>query len=188
MPMTAQHRNQATDLKMKASDFTVPIEERYFEDYLPGLILEYGTIPISEAEIIDFATRFDPQYFHTDLKAAKDGPHGGLIATGWHTAAVMMRLVVDHYLSKVASLGSPGNDDIRWTRPVRPGDSLWIRIAILEAKRSISKPDRGVVRALIAVLNQNQECVMTMTAMNIFRCRGSLDGTGIDSNEVAQNG
>ena len=106
MPMTAQHRNQATDLKMKASDFTVPIEERYFEDYLPGLILEYGTIPITEAEITDFATRFDPQYFHTDPEAAKDGPYGGLIASGWHTAAVMMRLVVDHYLSKVVSLGS----------------------------------------------------------------------------------
>jgi acyl dehydratase len=141
--MTAQHPNQGTDPKMKASDFTVPIKECYFEDYLPGLILEYGTIRISEAEIIDFATRFDPQYFHTDLEAAKDGPYGGLIASGWHTAAVMMRLVVDHYLSKVASLGSPGNDDIRWTRPVRPGDSLWIRIAILEAKRSISKPVAG---------------------------------------------
>jgi acyl dehydratase len=158
---------------MSSSDFTVSVKERYFEDYVPGLVLEYGTVPLSEAEIIDFATRFDPQYFHTDPEAAKVGPYGGLIASGWHTAAVMMRLAADYYLSKVASLGSPGIDEIRWTRPVRPGDSLWIRIAILEAKRSTSKPDRGVVRALIEVLNQNQECVMSLKAMNIFRCRRS---------------
>jgi acyl dehydratase len=158
---------------MTSSDFSVSSNERYFEDYVPGLVLEYGTIPLSEAEIIDFATRFDPQYFHTDPEAAKAGPYGGLIASGWHTAAVMMRLAADYYMSKVASLGSPGIDEIRWTRPVRPGDSLWIRISILEAKRSTSKPDRGVVHAFIEVLNQNQECVMSMKAMNIFRCRGS---------------
>jgi len=158
---------------MSSSDFTVSVKERYFEDYVPGLVLEYGTVPLSEAEIIDFATRFDPQYFHTDPEAAKVGPYGGLIASGWHTAAVMMRLAAEYYLSKVASLGSPGIDEIRWTRPVRPGDSLWIRIAILAAKRSTSKPDRGVVRALIEVLNQNQECVMSLKAMNIFRCRRS---------------
>ena len=157
---------------MSSSDFSVSINERYFEDYVPGLVLEYGTIRLSEAEIIDFATRFDPQYFHTDPEAAKAGPYGGLIASGWHTAAVMMRLVADHYLSKVASLGSPGIDEIRWTRPVRPGDSLRIRVSILEAKRSTSKPDRGVVHASIEVLNQNQEPVMSMKGMNIFRCRG----------------
>lgn len=158
---------------MSSSDFSVSIDERYFEDYVPGLVLEYGTIPLSEAEIIDFAMRFDPQYFHTDPEAAKAGPYGGLIASGWHTAAVMMRLAADYYLSKVASLGSPGIDEIRWTRPVRPGDSLRIRVSILEAKRSTSKPDRGVVRASIEVLNQNQERVMSMKAMNIFRCRRS---------------
>jgi acyl dehydratase len=158
---------------MSSSDFSVPSKERYFEDYVPGLVLEYGTVPVSEAEIIDFATRFDPQYFHSDPEAAKVGPFGSLIASGWHTAAVMMRLAADYYLSKVASLGSPGIDELRWTRPVRPGDSLWIRISILEAKRSTSKPDRGVVRALIEVLNQNQESVMSLKAMNIFRCRRS---------------
>jgi len=156
---------------MTSSDFAVPSEKRYFEDYAPGLVLEYGTISISEAEIIDFATRFDPQYFHIDPEAARGGPYGGLIASGWHTAAVMMRLVADHYLPKVASLGSPGIDEIRWTRPVRPGDSLSIRISILEGKRSTSKPDRGVVRSLVEVLNQKQECVMTVRAMNMFRCR-----------------
>jgi len=156
---------------MTPSDFAVSREKRYFEDYVPGLVLEYGTISISEAEIIDFATRFDPQYFHIDPEAAKGGPYGGLIASGWHTAAVMMRLVADHYLPTVASLGSPGIDEIRWTRPVRPGDSLSIRISILEGKRSTSKPDRGVVRTLVEVLNQKQEVVMTVKAMNIFRLR-----------------
>ena len=158
---------------MTSSDFAVPSEKRHFEDYVPGLVLEYGTISISEAEIIDFAKRFDPQFFHIDPEAAKGGPYGGLIASGWHTAAVMMRLVADHFLPKVASLGSPGIDEIRWTRPVRPGDSLSIRISILEGKRSTSKPDRGVVRSLVEVLNQKQECVMTVKAMNIFRCRNA---------------
>jgi acyl dehydratase len=156
---------------MTSSDFAVPRDNRYFEDYVPGLVLEFGAISISEAEIINFATQFDPQYFHVDPTAAKASPYGGLIASGWHTAAVMMRLVVDHYLPKAASLGSPGIDEIRWTRPVRPGDSLSIRISILEGKRSTSKPDRGVVRSLVEVLNQKQECVMTVKAMNIIRCR-----------------
>ena len=156
---------------MSPSDFSVPNKHRYFEDYVPGLILEYGAIPLSEAEIIAFATQFDPQYLHIDPGAAKIGPYGGLIASGWHTAAVMMRLIVDHYLPQAASLGSPGIDEIRWTKPVRPGDSLSLRISILEAKRSTSKPDCGMVRALIEVLNQNQECVMTMKGMNLMRCR-----------------
>lgn len=158
---------------MSPSDFTVPSKDRYFEDYVPGSILEYGTIGLSEAEIIAFAMQFDPQYFHVDPEAAKGGPYGGLIASGWHTAAVTMRLIVEHYLPKDASLGSPGIDEIRWTRPVRPGDSLSIRISILEARRSTSKPDRGVVRALIEVLNQDRECVMTMKGMNLMRCRTS---------------
>jgi acyl dehydratase len=158
---------------MGPSDFTVAPKDRYFEDYVPGAVLEYGAIPLSESEIIAFAKQFDPQYFHVDPEAAKNSPYGGLIASGWHTAAVMMRMIVDHYLPTSASLGSPGIDEIRWTRPVRPGDSLSLRISILEAKRSTSKPDRGLVRALIEVLNQNQECVMTMKGMNLMRCRKS---------------
>ncbi len=171
--MIVQNYNQARESKISSLDFTVSSEARYFEDYVPGMVLEYGTISLCEAEIIDFATQFDPQYFHIDPDGAKGGPYGGLIASGWHTAAVMMRLVADHYMSKVASLGSPGIDEIRWTRPVRPGDALWIRISIVEAKRSTSKPDRGMVRALVEVMNQKQECVMSLKAMNIFRCRTS---------------
>ena len=99
-----------------AADFPVAIDERYFEDYLPGSIYEYGQASVTEDEIIEFALRFDPQPIHTDPVAAASGPFGGLIASGWHTAGIFMRLFADHYLSRVASLGSPGIDELR--RPV----------------------------------------------------------------------
>ena len=156
---------------MKVPDFAVPIDQRYFEDYVPGSVYEYGSITLSEQEVIEFARRFDPQFIHTDPRAAADGPFGGLIASGWHTAAVMMRLFVDHYLSHVASMASPGIDELRWSRPVRPGDTLSIRASVMEANRSRSKPDRGMVRSLIEVLNQDREIVMSLQAMNILRCR-----------------
>ena len=156
---------------MQTADIPVPVAERYFEDYVPGSVFEYGSVPLSEDEIVEFARRFDPQFIHIDSDAAAEGPFRGLIASGWHTAAVMMRLFVDHYLSHVASMASPGIDELRWMRPVRPGDHLSIRVSILEANRSRSKPDRGVVRTGIEVLNQNQEVVMSLKAMNILRCR-----------------
>jgi len=158
-------------MMMATTDIAVPIGERYFEDYFPGAVLEYGSIALSENEILEFARRFDPQYIHTDPRAAAAGPFGGLIASGWHTAGVMMRLFVDHYLSHVASMASPGIDELRWQLPVRPGDSLSIRVTILEANRSRSKPDRGMVRSFIEALNQNGEVVMSLKAMNILRCR-----------------
>lgn len=161
---------EATQI-MTASDFPVPITERYFEDYVPGSVYEYGTISVDESEIIEFGKRFDPQDFHTNPEAAARGPFGGLIASGWHTAGLMMRLFADHYLSKVASLGSPGLDELRWSRPVRPGDRLRIRPTVLETKRSRSKPDRGMVRTLIEVLNQDQDVVMSLKVVNILRCR-----------------
>jgi len=156
---------------MNAPDFAVPVDQRYFEDYVPGRVFEYGSITLNEQEIVEFAKRFDPQFIHTDRRAAADGPFHGLIASGWHTAAVMMRLFVDHYLSHVASMASPGIDELRWSRPVRPGDTLSIRVSIMEANRSRSKPDRGMVRSLIEVLNQDREVVMSLQAMNILRCR-----------------
>ena len=149
----------------------VPIDQRYFEDYHPGSVHEYGTIAVDEAEIIAFARKFDPQDFHVDPEAAARGPFGGLIASGWHTASLMMRLLADHYLSKVASLGSPGIDELRWTQPVRPGDALSVRVTVLDAKRSRSKPDRGIVQTSIEVLNQRGEIVATMKAINLLRCR-----------------
>jgi len=146
-------------------------EDRYFEDYVSGTVFEFGEIRVSEGEIIEFARRFDPQDIHIDPEAAVRGPFGGLIASGWHTAAMMMRLIVDNFLPKRASLGSPGIDELRWLRPVRPGDVLRVRISVIEATRSRSKPDRGLVRSLVQVLNQDEKVVMSMKAMNIIACR-----------------
>lgn len=156
---------------MKKSPFTVPIEKRYFEDYIPGTAHEFGAIRVERDEVLSFARRFDPQAFHTDPEAADDTIFGGLIASGWHTAGLMMRLFVEHYLSRGASLGSPGVDELRWTQPVRPGDELSIRVTVLKTKRSRTKPDRGIVHSLIEVINQNREVVMHMRAMNLLRCR-----------------
>jgi acyl dehydratase len=151
--------------------FNVPIDERYFEDYEPGSIYEFGSIVVMEEEIIEFAKRYDPQTFHTDPIAARKSGFGGLIASGWHTAALTMRLLVDNYISHVASLGSPGADELRWHKPVRPGDELYIRVRVLETRRSKSKPDRGIIRSFVEVLNQNREVVMTRTALGITLCR-----------------
>ncbi len=156
---------------MATVDLPVPVGERYFEDYVPGSILEFGTISVGESEIIEFARRFDPQAFHVNPEAAARGPFGGLIASGWHTASLMMRLYADRYLSRVASLGSPGVDELRWLLPVRPGDALRLRLTILDARRSRSKPDRGVVRTQVEVLNQRGEAVMSLKAVNILLCR-----------------
>ena len=157
--------------KADHADFEAPIDHRYFEDYRVGSVHRYGAITVDEAEVIAFATEFDPQGIHVDPEAAARGPFAGLIASGWHTAAMMMRLCVDHYLSSVASLASPGVDELRWTRPVRPGDMLGIRVTVLEASVSRSKPDRGMVRTLIEVLNQDGDLVMSCKAINLLRRR-----------------
>ena len=154
-----------------SATFTVPAQERFFEDYLAGSVYECGSITIGESEIIEFAKKYDPQFFHVDPAAAAKGPFGGLIASGWHTGSLMMRLLADHFISKVASLGSPGIDELRWLRPVRPGDSLRLRVTILEANRSRSKPDRGIVKTLVEVLNQNDEVAMSLKAVNLISCR-----------------
>jgi acyl dehydratase len=152
-------------------DFAAPVDDRYLEDYVPGAVYEYGSVTVSEAEILDFARAFDPQPIHSDLEFAARGPFGGLIASGWHTAGIMMRMLVDHYLSRVASLASPGLDELRWPAPVRPGDSLRLRATVVEARRSRSKPDRGLVRTQSELINQNDEIVLRVTAMNIIGAR-----------------
>lgn len=164
--------------------FTHSIEDRYLEDYVPGAVHEFGSIAVEEAEIIAFAQRFDPQPFHTDPEAAKRSVFGGLIASGWFTSSLMMRLFVDHYLSQVASLSSPGVDELRWLKPVRPGDVLSLRVTVMEVKRSRSKPDRGILRSYIEVLNQRREVVMTMKALNLLSCRGNDGSAEIGLNET----
>ena len=158
---------------MTDSMFSVPAEEWYFEDYVPGSVYEFGSIVVEEEEIIDFATRYDPQVFHTNPDAAQKTIFGGLVASGWHTAAIAMRLLVDHYISHVACLGSPGADELRWLKPVRPGDELSIRVTVLETRRSRSKPDQGIVRSFVEVMNQNREVVMTRKAVGMMLCRNT---------------
>ncbi|MGH7053388.1 MAG: MaoC family dehydratase [Stellaceae bacterium] len=156
---------------MQAGAFAVPAEDRAFEDYPEGAVYEFGGLTVSAGEIIDFARRFDPQPMHTDPAAAAEGPFGGLIASGWHTAGLMMRLMVEHFLPRAASLGSPGIDELRWRKPVRPGDVLRLRVRIVEARVSRSQPDRGILRTEVAVLNQDDAAVMTLKAINLLRRR-----------------
>jgi acyl dehydratase len=160
-----------TDATGQVEAFPVPLEDRYFEDYIPGTVQTYGHEAMTEEAILAFARQFDPQTMHTDPVAAADGPFHGLIASGWHTSAVMMRIIVDNYLNSASSLASPGVDELRWVKPVRPGDVLAVRFTVLRAVPSRSKPDRGVVYTGIEVLNQDAEVVMTMTAMNLVRRR-----------------
>lgn len=157
--------------RMSNSNFTIPVENRYFEDYVAGSVHKFGPIAVEQAEMLAFARRFDPQIIHTDPEGAKNTMFGGVIASGWHTAGLMMRLYVEHYLSHVASLGSPGVDELRWVKPVRPGDELWLSVSVMGTNRSRSKPDRGIVHSFIEVTNQNRELVMSMKAVNLLLCR-----------------
>ena len=151
--------------------FSRPISDRYFEDYVEGDVHRFGSITVEADEIIAFAKRFDPQTMHTDSEAAKRSPFGGLIASGWHTAGLMMRLYVEHYLTHVASLASPGLDELRWLKPVRPGDTLSLRVTVLKTVPSKSKPDRGVVTSFVEVINLAGEMVMTFKVVNIIAKR-----------------
>jgi len=140
----------------------------YFEDAVVGARRELGRHTISEEEIVRFAREFDPQRFHVDRAAAERTPYGGLIASGWHTCALAMRSVVDGMLSRTAALGSPGVDEIRWHRPVRPGDRLVFYNTVLETRASRSKSDRGIVVARTEGVNQNGDVVMSMRGMTLM--------------------
>ncbi|MFG1908682.1 MaoC family dehydratase [Kribbella sp. NPDC048928] len=144
----------------------------YFEDYQPGAPVEHpATITVDQTAVIEFAEEFDPQYFHVDPEAAADGPFQGLIASGWHTAGLMMRLYADQFLSKEASLGGPGVDELRWPAPVRPGDVLRLRTEVLEARPSRSKPDRGLIRTRTELLNQHDTIVFSCEVLNFLAVR-----------------
>jgi acyl dehydratase len=143
----------------------------YFEDLAPGTVLEFGGVEMTEEEIVGFARRYDPQPFHVDAEAGKASIFGGLCASGWHTTAVMMRMWVDNYLSPEGSLGSPGIDELRWRKPVFPGDRLRCRIEIIETTPSRSRPFMGSVRQKTEVINQNDEVVLSLTGIGLFRRR-----------------
>lgn len=149
-----------------------PMPRRYyFEDFTVGDVWEMQSPVITKEEIVEFASRFDPQYFHVDEEAARHSTYGGLIASGWHTVSICMRLICDRYLLDAMSMGSPGVSELRWLRPVRPGDSLRLRITVTEAKISRSRPDRGTVAHLWEAFNQDAELVMTMQGEGILARR-----------------
>jgi acyl dehydratase len=144
---------------------------RYWEDFAVGDVTELGEVEVTEAEIVAFAERYDPQPFHIDPGAAADGPFGGLIASGWHTAALFMGLFVRGILLDSASMGSPGVEQLRWTAPVRPGDRLRARVTVTDVQPSSTNPKRGTVFTTSEVLNQDDVLVMTMQARGFFARR-----------------
>ena len=140
----------------------------YFEDFFPGQVIELGTRSVGEEEIIEFATKYDPQAFHIDREAAAESIYGSVIASGWHTCAMMMRMVVDSTMGNSSSMGSPGLDKVRWMRPVRAGDTLSVRYETTQVKVSTSKPDRGVVWSRWTATNQQGEEVCIIEGMGLF--------------------
>jgi acyl dehydratase len=141
---------------------------RYFEDFAPGDVLELGSRTITKEAIVAFAREFDPQVFHLDEEAAKQTIYGGLLASGWHTTSIMMRILCDGLLRDTVSLGSPGVDELRWLRPVRPGDTLSVRMTVLESLPSRSKRDRGLIRSLLEMRNQHGEVVVTIKGLSLL--------------------
>lgn len=146
---------------------------RYFEDFSVGMVVEMGPRRVTRDEILAFARDFDPQPFHLDEQAAERSIYGGLIASGWHTASLCMRMMVDGFVGDAASLGSSGVEELRWKKPVRPGDEIRLRMEVVEARRSHSKPDRGIVQSAYQLHNQKGELIMTYRAMGFYRCRAA---------------
>jgi len=144
---------------------------KYVEDFPVGVRRQIGSRTVDEAEVIRFAKEFDPQPFHIDKEAAAAGFYGGIIASGWHTCSMTMRLMVDGYLSDSAALGSPGIDELRWLRPVRPGDTLTVYSTVAGVKVSTTKPDRAVMTTKTEVENQNGEVVLTMLGKTMMKRR-----------------
>ena len=144
---------------------------RYWEDFRIGDVVEVGPVTLTEAERIEFATSFDPQPFHIDPDAAEQTPFGGLIASGWHTTALFMGMFVRAVLLDTASLGSPGVDEIRWTAPVRPGDTLSGRSTVTDVQPSSKDPRRGTVFTTNEVYNQDGVLVLRLKARGFFARR-----------------
>ena len=158
----------------KIAPATPPAEQRfkhYWEDFHVGSVREFGQMPVSREAVLAFARQFDPQPFHLDDDAAEASLFGQLSASGWHTCAMTMRMMCDDYLLDAASLGSPGIDHLRWLKPVCPGDTLSVRLTVLEARPMNSRPGVGLVRSMWEVLNQRRDPVLTMEGWGMFRRR-----------------
>ena len=146
---------------------------RFYEDIPVGEARSFGRRTVTAEEIVEFAEQFDPQPMHTDREAAAETMYGGLIASGWHTASLTMRMLVDEYLSETATVGGKGVDELRWRRPVRPGDTLSVDVEVLD--KSVETPDRGLVRTRTATHNDDGEAVFTMVALVMMARRDGGD-------------
>ena len=151
--------------------FTDPKKARYFEDYKAGEHYVLGSVAIDHEEMLAFAKLYDPQDIHIDTQKADAGPFEGLIASGWFTGAKAMPIYTRHYLSNASSMASPGLENVKWNAPVRAGDHLTVQVTIKETKQSRSKPDRGVVKTLMEILNQEGLIVMSIDVVNMIACR-----------------
>ena len=143
--------------------------DRYFDDFQVGERFRSRGVTVTESDIVRFALAYDPQPFHIDVEAAAKSSFGGLIASGLHTLCLGWRMFLDEGLLKACSMGSPGIEELRWTAPVRPGDTLYTEAEVLEMRRSSSKPDRGSLRMGYCIVNQRHETVLTMTIVQILK-------------------
>ena len=144
---------------------------RYWEDYEVGQKFDLGSTSFAADEIVDFARQYDPQSFHVDEEAARTSMFGGLIASGWHVSSKLMRLFVDNYVDQRTALGSPGVDEVRWLKPVRPGDTLTAWVECAGKVPSKSRPEMGIVHEQWRATNQRGELVMTLKGTNMVRRR-----------------
>jgi acyl dehydratase len=144
-----------------------------FADFRAGQVIDAGPFVLSEDELLSFANRWDPQWFHTDAGAASSGRYGGLIASGWQTCGIAMRLAVDAVLAGSETFGSPGLAYLKWTHPVRPGDALSLRATVIEARCASSKPGVGVLRWRLQLFNQHRREVLDFEATNLFDLAGA---------------
>jgi acyl dehydratase len=143
----------------------------YWEDFFKGQVFQCGPVQISEQEILQFASQYDPQRFHVNQEAAKNTPFKGLIASGWQTGSLMMRMVCDGFLVNSSSIGSPGLESLKWLKPVRPGDILRTSVEVLETRPLNSKPHLGMMNSRWSCLNQNDELTTTLEAWIMFEKR-----------------
>ena len=141
---------------------------RYFEDFAVGETIELGSVTVTQDEIVAFARQYDPQPFHVDPEAAKSSFFGRLVASGWHTGSLFMRLYAKNLLNDTVSMGSPGVEELRWALPVHPGDALSCSYTVLDTRPSASRPGLGIVRGRAEARNQRDEVVMTFTGTGFF--------------------
>ena len=140
----------------------------YWEDFSPGRVFETATRTLSAEDIVRFAREYDPQSYHIDAEAARSSPYGGLIASGWQTCGVAMRLMCDGYLLESSCVGSPGLEELRWLKPVRPGDTLHLKTTVLESAPSAKQPNRGTVLFRREAINQGGEVALSMLGRQLF--------------------